>query len=336
MSVLIKTFTSNQQRVIPPWVVLTSTMGALGLLIIGTLASSARGERVVPGTGIRLMRVGDDLEDENWQYQRRGDKSSRNIDEKERAPVGRSANGRWSEGPHRGQPDLVKRIPTPPGGLAASEGSLLIRTLKPGVPGELSYKPQQDDLILDVKKRLGESIDPSSKPNCVTRVYLPDFEYWEKRTGSHFGFRLDTWGRKELSFRTQQYWPGIFINLRSASDDSYDENSAFLTIRANGRGRDIKGPEIKDLGWWTLGLSVCPDGMIHFYASPGVDDLTAEDYLTSQYCYGFRCRRVDLFFFNVVTTDDGKSKSTPWIVDDPMFYVSSPRMAAGFNDNRLR
>ena len=329
MSVLSKTIASG-----PPWVFLSAT-GMLVLLITGFVASPVVAEPVVPGTGIRLRGVGDDLEDESWQYHRKDDKSSRNIDEKERKPRGRSANGRWSEGPHRGQPDLVKRIPTPPGGLAMSRGALLIRTLNPGIPGERTYEPQQDDLILDVEKRLGRSIEPSSKPNCVTRVYLPAFNYWEKRTGSHFGFRLDTWGKKsELRIRSTQYWPGIFINLRSMSDSRYGEDSAFLTVRANGNGRDIKGPEIKQLGWWTLGLSVCPEGMIHFYASPGVDELTAEDYLTSQYSYGFRCRRVDLFFFNIVTTDDGKSKSTPLIVDDPMFYVSNPRIAAGFRSNQ--
>jgi hypothetical protein len=292
---------------------------ALGVL---TWIPIAHAEPVVPGNGFELPGVGDDLEDRQWQYRPNGKKSSRNIDERERGPLGRSANGRWSEGPHRGQPDLIKRVPTPAHGLPGSEGSLLIRTLHPGIPGELTHKPQQDDLILDVQKRLGRSVPPSATPSCVTRVYLPPLDEWEDRSGSHFGFRLDTWGRRELSLKTEQYWPGIFINFRSQSDSRFDDDSAFLLIRANSRGMDIKGPEIKQLGWWTLGMSVCADGQIHYYASPGIGDLSDGDYLTSQYCYGYRCSRVDLFFFNVVTTDDGRTRSTPWIIDDPTFFTT--------------
>ena len=288
-----------------------------------TWIQNGQAERVVPGMGSKLLDVGDDLEDSEWEYRFHGKKSSRNIDERERSPLGSSSNGRWSEGPHRGQPDLIRRIPTPANGLPGSDGSLLMRTLYPGIPGKLTNKPQQDDLVLDIRKRLGKSISPKTRPNCVTRVYLPPFENWEARSGSHFGFRLDTWGRRELSLKTEQYWPGIFINFRSQTDSRFDKDSAFFLVRADSRGRDIKGPEIKQLGWWTLGMSVSPDGKIHYFAHPGIEDLTQDAHLTSQFCYGYRCRRVDLFFFNVVTTDDGKTQSTPWVVDDPTFYSTS-------------
>ncbi len=39
------------------------------------------------------------------------------------------------EGMKRGQPDLIKRVPTPPGGLPGSQGSLLLRSLSTGIPG---------------------------------------------------------------------------------------------------------------------------------------------------------------------------------------------------------
>jgi hypothetical protein len=77
-------------------------------------------------------------------------------------------------------------------------------------------------------------------------------------------------------------------------------------------------------------MSFTPDGMVHYYARPGVEDLTAEDYITSQFPYGYRCERFRTFFYNVVNGDNGRTWSTAWIVDDPKVYVgnSGGRVAA--------
>ncbi len=90
-------------------------------------------------------------------------------------------------------------------------------------------------------------------------------------------------------------------------------------IRGDERGQDVRGPDITP-GWWTLGLSVSPDGECHFYAREGVEDLTPEDHLASYFCYSYRAERMDLFFFNIVAMDDNHTTSTPWIIDDPTFY----------------
>jgi hypothetical protein len=77
-------------------------------------------------------------------------------------------------------------------------------------------------------------------------------------------------------------------------------------------------------------MSFTPDGMVHYFASPGVDDLTAEDHITSQYPYGYRTEWMKTFFFNVCTKDDGKTWSTPWVIDDPkVYFVKRPQMATG-------
>ena len=70
-------------------------------------------------------------------------------------------------------------------------------------------------------------------------------------------------------------------------------------------------------------MSFTPDGMVHYYARPGVEELTAEDYITSQFPYGYRCERFRTFFYNVVNGDNGKTWSTTWIVDDPKVYVGA-------------
>ena len=146
-------------------------------------------QRVVPGTGKLIDYVGDKFEDADWSFVQAGAKSSEENDKQSRYPLGYSTNRRWFEGPERGYPDQLKVVPTPEGGLAGSEHSLMIRTLHSGVPGYNSNDVQQDDLIVDCISRLGSSIPVSEVPNCVVRVYLPADEQWENRTGPHFGFR---------------------------------------------------------------------------------------------------------------------------------------------------
>ena len=67
----------------------------------------------------------------------------------------------------------MRRIATPPGGLPGSRGSLFLATKFSGIPGELSGKQMQDDLLMSVKSRLGQPIPVTWQPSCVVRVYLP-------------------------------------------------------------------------------------------------------------------------------------------------------------------
>ena len=79
---------------------------------------------VIPGTGIRVARTGDDFEAEDWAYYPQHPKSSWNINENVNEPGSSSKNGRWAEGAKRGTPDFVKRVPTPEGGIEGSKGCM--------------------------------------------------------------------------------------------------------------------------------------------------------------------------------------------------------------------
>ena len=85
----------------------------------------------------------------------------------------------------------------------------------------------------------------------------------------------------------------------------------------------MRGPTISEteLGWWTLGMSFSRDGKVHYFASQGVDDLTSQDHLTSQFPYSFRAERLNSFFFNSCNLNDGTTWSTPFVIDDPSVYV---------------
>ncbi len=176
------------------------------------------GEPVVPGTGRRISAVGDDFENPaQWRFRTNFPKSSRNLDKRERGPLAESSNGRWLEGPHRGTPDLMRLVKTPPGGLADSSWALRMQSRQTGVPGKPSHEPQQDDVMVKVKRILGRPVPAAWSPNCVVRVYVPPFDIWEPRRGASFGFRTDLWGTRGGQREEEQYWPGLFVNFRPAA-----------------------------------------------------------------------------------------------------------------------
>jgi hypothetical protein len=292
--------------------------------------------QVVPGTGQQIKEVFDDFEDPDWNFTLNLPKSSSNIDKTERHPSGFSANRLYLESLYRGTPDYVKRCETPPGGIPGSKGSLAMQTLNSGIPGRTSHTFQQDDLIAGVQQKLGYMIPVSWTPSYTCRVYVPPFDKWERRHGSHFGFRADctttitktsSIGRIFKSVGThralEQYWPGFFIQLNLKEVTREKEDYAAIVIRGDKLGHEVAGPKITHPGWWTLGMSFTPDGRVHYYGHEGVANLTSKDHLYSDYPYDYRCEQTSTFFFNIVNQDDGHSWSTKWIVDDPKVYVAT-------------
>ena len=288
---------------------------------------------LVPGTGQQLTEVGDDFEDPAWVWQpnlpkvfnHKDDTQSKNL------PLGASANGRWYEGQVRGQPDSVRRVPTPVNGLPGSHGALALRSLRTG-GAQPGFQQQQDDFIADIARRVGP-ISVGLAPSIVTRVWFPPIDEWEDRTGCHFAFRMGL----ETNPRARQrggiqydkfegiYWPGMFVHLDSkegkgATRREYD--AAYFWMKATDDGRQMRGPQITQTGWWTLGMSLTPNGQVHYFIKPGIEDLTAADHVGSSYPFGYRAERLRSFFFNVCNGDDGRTWSTEFIVDDPQVFVA--------------
>ncbi|MBX3423958.1 MAG: hypothetical protein KF752_20565 [Pirellulaceae bacterium] len=307
-------------------------LALLGLLLLPGGALQAQNGNFVPGHGVELDNVGDDFEDPNWKYIFNEPKSTEENNEQQNLPLGKSANGRWFEGAKRGQPDVVERIDTPPGGLPGSLGSLLLQSLHTGIPNRPSHKMQQEDFILNIQYRTGGTIPISKNPSVTTRVYMPPIDQWDRRSGTHFTFRValettKTVPGKILVFTTKKenevYWPGLFVCLEPKELTKRAEDRIFFRIRSNGNGGDMPGPEITTLGWWTMGLAVSANGAVHYYAKPGVEDLTAEDHIATQYPYGYRAERFRSAFFNVVNGDNGRDWTAPWIIDDTRVYLGT-------------
>lgn len=303
----------------------------------GGAAAQERQLALVPGTGTKIDYVGDDLENPAWRFIHNHPKSSYKTDDRHRLPGGYSENDRWFEGIERGQPDVLKVIPTPAGGISGSQFALLTQTLHSGIPGFTSGRVEQDDLVVSNVNRIG-TVPVRESPSVVARVYLPPAEQWEQRSGPHFGFRVQVTttvrkseqvgaGRFRSSSRTynalEPYWPGIWVHLVSPADGKTKTASAFLTVRGDRLGHDFKVKEIpaEEFGWWTFGMSLTPNGMVHYFARPGVDALTEGDHLTSQFPYGYRAEQFESMFFNVCNRNDGRTWSTAFVIDDPSFYL---------------
>ena len=284
--------------------------------------------QLVPGTGMKLEQVGDDFEDENWQWMPNGNKASKEQDEQVRSPTGFSNNKRWFESPKRGMPDHIVRVATPEGGIAGSKGALKIQTLNSGVPSFNSNQMEQDDLVMSCSSRIG-AISASRNPSCTCRIYLPPFDKWENRSGTHFGYRIDTKTTitetsKRFLFsksvkKQEEYWPGYFIEFHSSHDPRFKQDEAQLLIRGDNLGHEVKSIKLTP-GWWTLGMSVTSDGRVHYYGKQGVNDLTAADHLYSSFPYNYKAEYFATHFFNSCNQNDGRTWSTPIIIDDPAVY----------------
>jgi hypothetical protein len=304
-----------------------STLALGGSLALGGVHAVGREpmRAVVPGTGIPVARTGDDFEAEDWVYYPQSPKASWNLDKQVREPGGVSHNGQWVEAAKRGQPDVVRRVPTPPGGIEGSKGSMLLQSLYSGSPGELTHEPQQDDLLSNSELMAGRALPVGWSPNCVCRVFIVPPTKWEERNGASFGYRcgLVGWGNKE----DEEYWPGIFYHMQRGLKNNQRTYSITSWVRADGYGRDVQSLTFEPNSWMTLGMSCTPDGACHFFQRAGIEDLQAKDCVGSFWPYNYRAHSFQCFFFNVINQDDGRSVGTPWIIDDAMLYCATPPAA---------
>ncbi len=103
----------------------------------------------------------------------------------------------------------------------------------------------------------------------------------------------------------------------SKSDGKNQEDTAAFVIRGDQYGQDfVAGPIIKETGWWTLGMTLSPDGRVHYYATKGTGPLKPSDHLSTTMPYGEPNLQMNTLFFNVMSADNGRTWSTEWIVDD--------------------
>ena len=73
---LLATLTGGARRLLRSGLVATLACGFL----TSAMGNTASAQGIVPGTGTKVTKVGDDFEDEKWQYVFNNPKASSNID----------------------------------------------------------------------------------------------------------------------------------------------------------------------------------------------------------------------------------------------------------------
>ena len=224
----------------------------------------------------------------------------------------------------RGTPDVVKRVATPPGGIEGSTGALLFATKYSGIPGTISNEQQQDDLLMMFDRRLGRSISMSLAaelhgarlPAAVRTVGEA-----QRPVVRHAG-RLP----RPQAGRQHRKPIGPACSCCSATQTARASRKTSPSSRsAPARAATTSAASRSyEPGWWTLGMSFSPDGQIHYYASHGVDDLTADDYLdvAVSRTASAACRSTTSSS-TWPTGTTAASWSTQWVIDDPKILRDS-------------
>ena len=198
---------------------------------------------------------------------------------------------------------------------------MVIQSLYSGIPGTITNQQQQDDLLSNSEQLAGRALPVTWSPNCVCRVFIVPHTKWEERNGASFGYRcgLVGWGKEN----NEEYWPGIFYHMERGLKDNQRTYAIRAWVRADGHGRDMPELTFEPESWMTMGMSCTPDGACHFFARAGIDDLEEKDCIGSYWPYSYRAHSFQCFFYNVINMDDGRSVSTPWIIDDAYLYCAT-------------
>ena len=231
----------------------------------------------MPGTGEFLKDCCDDFEDPNWSYRYNLPKSSHEQDENQRSPGGMSNNGLWHEGGKRGTPDVVKRVPTPPGGIEGSTGALMFATKNSGIPGNVQQQAAAGRPVDDVQPPAG----PVDSDDLAAELHGARLSAGVGQVGKsqwsvvRHAVRLP--GRNPDG-TMEAYWPGMFMLFQSKTEQGRQTGSRARSRSAATVWATMSAASTSiEPGWWTLGMSFTADGQIHYYGHKGVDDLTADD-----------------------------------------------------------
>ena len=250
----------------------------------------------MPGTGTKIDYVGDKFEEADWGFVHNMPKSSKELNERTYGPMAYSMNRRWAEGPERGQPDSLKVDSHAARRSAGQHAGVADHDVAVRHPGrQFQRRPARR---FDHERCLANRFDDSRRASCRTvscESICPTRSCGKIDPGPHFGIRLGVRTTAEkpreglfaigTEMKNEPYWPGIWIHFKSETSRGVEKDSAYLTIRSNSRGGDFRSKEIpvEQFGWWTFGMSISGDGQIHYFAKPGIEDLTMDDHITSQF-----------------------------------------------------
>ncbi|MFH1507170.1 MAG: hypothetical protein ABIG46_01910 [Candidatus Omnitrophota bacterium] len=226
------------------------------LLLISGVESKAGETTDIPnvlGRNHRLNDLCDDFEDVNWYF---------DYDKRE------SNNGLWKANTgdnDKGEPEILKRVSPPAGGIIGSTGALVIQT---NIPEKVvdKNKDQEDSESTGTGQH---KLSREKQPVFIVRVYLPPFAEWGDYYS--FGFRILAYGNAPHDTPAV---PSIWIRYEGKIKGAH---FYFRIFDKQGMPVEVIGKPIKQYGWWTLAIAFDQNGNSRFYAKPGVEPLSNSD-----------------------------------------------------------
>ena len=231
----------------------------LGLVVAaaGTASLMAQFQyHAVPGRGQKATEVGDDFEEAEWTYIDNVPKSSTNLDRDDRLPAGISKNQRVYESTYRGQPDVIKQVPTSSRRTAGKQTCRCRCVRKCGRP-----RPSQPP---DAAGRSAGQpvVDPGTGSGFQVAEHRgsrvpPPIRAVGKTDRTTFGFRAELEGGsmkmvsskgwfskgQKLKHKHEAYWPGFFIQFNSKSDGQNKRGLGDADHSGRQSGRRHRRPE---------------------------------------------------------------------------------------------
>jgi len=208
----------------------------------------------VLGRTDRLNELCDYFEDTSWSYNPQTEEFYKKL---------------WRGGSGRGIPELLKRVTTPTGGKDGSKYALEICTNETEIYKDKNLT-QEDLLTAEYEQILKRKLTRADQPVFIVRVWLPPFDQWGDQRS--FGFRHESF--LENGVKDQHYSTIWLVYDRSMKPKPFFK----YRIGTNELFYEVYDPRlIEQDGWWTIAIAFDKNGFCHYYAHPGVGDLTEKD-----------------------------------------------------------
>ncbi len=247
--------------------------------------------------------------------------------------AGWAGTGFGLTGTQRGAPEIVSVIENPEVVPFSGNQVLAFRSqardaawydANPSAVGTGVYgsqdKEDQDDFFMT-----GESWNALDTPSVMMHVFLPD---------PSSGGRVVTSLRMTVKFDRNgtmtDSWPGIwlygsYINLRGPG-----RNDIRIETNAANDGKDT---------WWTLGLSITPNGDIQYYATPSYEtELTPEHFIGSNSIVspqnGFNFYPVAQNSDAIIMNSNSNMTTSPTLIDN-LFYTKGTSKVLSVQDDDM-
>lgn len=265
---------------------------------------------------------------------------------------GWAGQGYGLTGTQRGAPESIKVVHTPSSNVFSGKKSLQFYSHNrnsqwrtdhhtTGTEYDNPDKEQQDDFFMPIIKKQGEKgWVATDTPAVLMHIYTEGISSTDEHQYTSLRMPIvSKINRKYKGKNVRPWWPGIWIYQKPSS------NKYIIKLRrpaSSSMDVPFNFPEAKKIQestWWTLGLSITPDGNIHYFLTDSyVKNLTMKHYLTSSFqlfdAEGIKRTKVAYQTESVVMISNYATKKHKQFIDDILYTKNNATINAWDPSNK--